>query len=99
MDQKLKDFIEIMSGKKKGNKDSLLKKLNEEVGASAEMYRASPANADVTELAKNFQELIKTSAMVNMCRIAARNFWIAIIAVIAASLSALAAWTAVFFNL
>ncbi len=96
MELKFKVFLEIMSGKKQGNKDALLKKLVEEVGASTEMYRASPANADVTELAKNFQELIQTASMVNMCKRASKNYKIAIVAAIAAALSALAAWAAVF---
>jgi len=99
MERKFRVFLEIMSGKKHGNKDALLKKLNEEVGASTEMYGAAPANADVTQLAKYFQELLQTASMVNMCNRAAKNYKIAMVATIAAALSALAAWTAVFFNL
>ena len=95
MEQKFKHFLEIMSGKKQGNKDALLKKLNEEVGASTEMYRASPANADLSELARNFQGVLQTAAVVNMCKRAATNYKIALAAAIAAALSALAAWVAV----
>ncbi|MBA7701901.1 hypothetical protein ES703_110648 [subsurface metagenome] len=99
MEQHFKDFLEIMSGKKQGNKDALLKKLNEEAGASTQMYQAAPANADLTELAKNFCELIQTGAMVNMCKSAAKNYKIAFVAAITAALSAFAAWTAVFVSM
>lgn len=96
MNQFFTEFLEIQSGKKKGNKDALLKELNSKIGASTEMYQASPANADLTELAKNFQELMQTAAMVNMCRTAAKNYKIAILAAITAAFCALAAWVAVF---
>lgn len=48
-----------------------------------------------SELVLNINNALQTEMMMDMCNTAARNFWIAVIASIAAMVSALAAWTAI----
>jgi len=47
------------------------------------------------ELVLNINNALQTDTMVDMCTIAARNSWVAIIATIIALISALAAWSAI----
>lgn len=51
-----------------------------------------------TEIVHNIQEALQTATMINMCNISSRNFWIALIAMMAAAISAIAAWAAVVRN-
>jgi hypothetical protein len=97
LEQYLKELLEIMSGNKKDpakSKEIQLGELAKKVGASSEMYRASPANAGETELIANILTSLQTASMINMCRTSNKNYKIAIAAAIAAILSALAAWAA-----
>jgi hypothetical protein len=48
-----------------------------------------------SELILNINNALQTEAMIDMCKDAARKFWVAIIATIIALISALAAWWAV----
>ena len=48
-----------------------------------------------TEIVHNIELALQTWTMINMCKTASRNFWIAIIASLIAFLSMLAAWVAV----
>lgn len=47
------------------------------------------------ELVLNINNALQTETMIDMCKTASRNFWIAVVAAIAAALSALAASLAV----
>ena len=47
------------------------------------------------EIVHNIQSALQTVTMINMCKITSRNFWIAVSAMIAAVISAIAAWAAV----
>ena len=47
------------------------------------------------EIVLNINNALQTETMINMCRIAARNFWISMVTAMAAVLSALAAWWAI----
>jgi hypothetical protein len=97
-------LLSIMAGTgtKEETKDVQLKNLTKEVGASGEMYRASPANAGEAELVDNILKSLQTASVINMCKIASRNFVIALTAMLIAILSAgaaigsaIAAWIAV----
>ena len=44
---------------------------------------------------RSINQALQTAAMIDMCKTAARNFWIAIVAAIAAVVSAVAAWAAI----
>jgi hypothetical protein len=46
-------------------------------------------------IVNNINHALQTASMIEMCRIASRNFWIAIVAAIIAGFSAVAAWVAV----
>ncbi len=45
-----------------------------------------------SELVLNINDALQTETMINVCEIAARNFWFAMLAALAAVVSALAAW-------
>ena len=47
------------------------------------------------EIVLNINNALQTETTIDMCRIAARNFWFTILAALAALLSALAAWWAI----
>lgn len=51
-----------------------------------------------TEIVHSIQVALQTATMINMCKTASRNFCIALIATIAAVISAIAAWAAVAGN-
>jgi hypothetical protein len=48
-----------------------------------------------SELVLNINNALQTEMMIDMCNTAARNFWLALIASIAAAMSAFAAWRAI----
>jgi hypothetical protein len=48
-----------------------------------------------SELVLNINNALQTETMINTCKIAARNFWITLLAAMAAVLSTLAAWWAI----
>jgi len=48
-----------------------------------------------SELVLNINNALQTETMIDVCNTAARNFWITMVAAIAAVLSALAAWMAI----
>lgn len=55
----------------------------------------NPISISESELVLNINNALQTETMIDMCKTAARNFRIAVIASIAAMVSALAAWTAI----
>lgn len=90
-----------MSGQDTDNKKSKeikLKELAVKMGVSTLMYRAESANAGETELANNIFSFLQTASMVDAARTASKNYIIAIIAAISAVISALAAWTAIYYK-
>ena len=48
-----------------------------------------------TEIVQNIEVALQTASMIDMCKIATRNSFLALIAAVSALLSALAAWIAV----
>jgi len=90
-------LLGIMGGKGDANesKEVQLKNLAKEVGASSEMYQASPANAGEPELVANILKSLQTASMILVCKTSTKNYKIALIATVIAFGSALAAWIAV----
>ena len=89
------------------SKDSSLRELAKEIGASRSNWARLGGDKDATEsqLVDNIQQAMETASMVDMCRtsaamceIASRNYKIALVAAIVAVLSALAAWVAALWN-
>jgi hypothetical protein len=61
--------------------------------------RREAMEATVAEIVHNIHYALQTATMINMCKTANRNFWIAIVASLVAILSMLAAWTALLTQL
>jgi hypothetical protein len=84
-----------------------LKKLAKKVGAGTEhTENESPIPRDKgfsirsrpiseSELVQNIQQALQTLTMIDMCKVATKNYRIAIVSTLAAVISALGAWTAV----
>jgi len=73
-----------------------LKRLAMEVGASGSRFEGklseqyqSENKITEGEIVHNIQDVLKTETMIEMCRISARNFWIAVIASTIAVISVL----------
>lgn len=91
------------------NRREKLEKLAQKVGASITRTGQILTKSDVygkqhyneenviteTEIVYNIQVALQTATMINMGKTGSRNFWIALIATIAAVISAVAAWAAV----
>jgi hypothetical protein len=93
-----KQLVEILQGedaREDKSRQACLKELAEKVGASA-MAKAGMDNAGEAELVDNIHFALQTASMMDMCRTAAKNYWIAFVAALVALASAIAAWTAVY---
>jgi hypothetical protein len=106
--QNLRTIVKI---KDEGQRLKELEQLAKEVGAgyvhteiTATATRTTEMESETTiyqnpisesELVLNINNALQTETMIYMCRTAARNFWITMVAAIAAFLSALAAWSAI----
>jgi len=82
-----------------GAKEALLKDLARELGATGKGKPDGGHNAGEPELVDNIHYALQTASMVDMCRTAGRNYWIAFVAALIAFLSAAAAWAAVYVNI
>jgi hypothetical protein len=90
---KLIQIVNMPSGTE-GPRLNKLRELALEVGASHKSVRGIET-AKEAELVVGIQDALQTASMINACKIASRNFWIALIATMAAVISAIAAWAAV----
>ena len=79
-----------------------LQELARKVGASTRSVCIDPKTnlpagypAGIGELIDNIHQALQTASMIDACRTAARNFWIALAAVLVSLVSAVAAWVAV----
>lgn len=90
-------LLSIMAGTgtKEESKEIQLKNLAKDVGASGEMYQASPANAGEPELVANILKSLQTASMILVCKTSSKNYKIALIATVIALGSTLAAWITV----
>ena len=55
----------------------------------------NPISISESELVLNINNALQTETMIDVCKTAARNFWVTMLAAMAAVLSALAAWWAI----
>jgi len=85
----------------KGTKEDL-QKLAKKIGASTRSWYVHPTtgepkgyDAGISDLIDNIHQALQTLTMIDMCETAARNFWIVVVAAIAAASSAVTAWVAV----
>jgi len=102
-------LTEILANDDRNQRQNDLIELAKTIGASVTRMRAetSPEGLSTgpprnmiteTEIVHNIQVALQTATMINMGKIASRNFWIALIATMAAAISAIAAWAAVVRN-
>ncbi|MBN2456411.1 MAG: hypothetical protein JXB29_07760 [Sedimentisphaerales bacterium] len=87
--------IKNMSGDKQEERNKALDKLASKVGASTINRYHGHGRATEAEIFENINNALQTETMIAVCKIAVRNFWITMVAAIAAVLSALAAWSAI----
>ena len=108
------ELADILADDKKDgqNRRGKLEKLAQKVGASITRSGQILTKTDTqgrqhyeeanviteTEIVHNIQVALQTASMIMMCKISSRNFWIAVSAMIAAVISAIAAWAAVVRN-
>lgn len=84
----------------KGTKEDL-QELAKRVGANTRAIYTCPNgeqkgyDAGISDLIDNIHTALQTTSMIDTCRTASRNFWIAVVAAIVAFCSVLAAWVAV----
>ncbi|MBW8002827.1 MAG: hypothetical protein FVQ80_12530 [Planctomycetes bacterium] len=90
---KLRSIIEKNPVSK--HRTKLLRELAVEIGAADTSEFGADAASENRIFINNIQLALQTATMIDMCRTASRNFWIAIVAAIIAGLSAVAAWVAV----
>ncbi len=62
---------------------------------SETIIHQNPISISESELVLNINNALQTETMIDVCKTAARNFWITMVVAIAAVLSALAAWQAI----
>jgi len=104
--KKRKELINLLTEENAGTRLEKLQQLAREIGASGMRMGLPPIVSDdripmaqnlitETEIVHNIEQALQTWTMINMCKTASRNFWIAIIASLIAFLSMLAAWVAV----
>lgn len=90
---KLIQIVNMSSGTEDQRRKEL-RKLALEVGASHKSTERQKT-ANEGELVVGIQDALQTASMINACKTASRSFWIALIATMAAAISAIAAWAAV----
>ncbi len=107
IEQKKKEKVEILKLEDRRARLEKLKKLAKEVGASTTRTVATTHQSGMvtgtgfsneiteTEIVQNIEVALQTATMIDMCNTASRNFWIAVVAAIAAVVSALVACIAV----
>lgn len=94
-------LVEILKEEHAGVRLNKLTALAKEVGASTTRmvrYTEEPLASNKiteTEIVQNIEVALQTASMIDMCKNTTRNFFLALIAAVAALLSALAAWVAV----
>ncbi len=94
-----KRLVEILQREKTPERTQALYDLAKEIGASTGKKRAGEDDIDPVGLVDNIHFALQTASMIDMCRTAAKNYWIALVATLVALISAAAAWTAVYVNI
>ena len=93
-----KRLIEIVNMSVLQEQKKALHTLRKEIGASKQKDHKRGDDFTVSELIDNCHYALQTASMIEMCKTASRNFWIALIATVAAVISAIAAWVVVMRN-
>ncbi|MCK5174209.1 MAG: hypothetical protein KAR47_12520 [Planctomycetes bacterium] len=92
-------LVEILQREKSPQRTEALYALAKEVGASTGKKRDGEGDIDAVGLVENIHYALQTASMTDMCRTAAKNYWIAFVASLVALVSAAAAWMAVYVNI
>ncbi|MCK5175270.1 MAG: hypothetical protein KAR47_17885 [Planctomycetes bacterium] len=92
-------LVEVLQREKSPQRTEALYALAKEIGASTGKKRDGAGDIDAVGLIENIHYALQTASMVDMCRTAARNYWIAFVAALVALVSAAGAWTAVYVNI
>lgn len=87
-------LVDIKNMSHVGERNEAYIELGAKLGASGCGSNLLPAEREVEHI-RGINQALQTATMIDMCAIAARNFWVAIIATIIALISALAAWSAI----
>ncbi len=94
IDEKQKKLLEILQkSDEKQNQDL------RDLAAGLGVHKPNASGYEFrNEITKNIQNALQTATMISMCKTANRNFWITLMATIAAVISSVAAWVAVIKN-
>ena len=99
--EKKNELNAILAKEDAGTRLRELQQLAKKVGASVtrterhdmDSLHSSVGNAiSESEIVHNIQVTLQTETMINMCKTAARNFWITLVAMLIAVLAMLATW-------
>ena len=86
------ELLDILNIDSEGKQNQLLRNLAKKVGAQ----QPNAKNVEFRDMiVNNINHALQTASMIESCRIAAKNYKIALIATAIALISALAAWAAV----
>ena len=96
MDKYWDELVAIRKMPNSGDRNKAFIELGTRIGASGCPKDMSVGERDA-EHVKSIHQAIQTATMIDMCKTSAKNYKVAIVAAIVAVLSALAAWTAIFF--
>ena len=91
-------LVEILNQQKSQERTDALFKLAKEIGASTGRKR-SGEDVDPVGLVDNIHQALQTATMIDMCRTASKNCWMALVSALVALISAVAAWTAVYMGI
>ncbi len=98
-EQYRKELTDILAmGADQGHKEYQLSHLAHRVGAS-KWSHGGPYHAGEPELIDNINDALRTEAMILACKTASSHFKVSIVAAVASLVSALAAWTAILWEL
>lgn len=112
IEKKKRELDEILKMEDAGARLEKLKALAKEVGASVTRIEKVLVQQDIygvqkyreenqiteSEIVHNIQFALQTETVIDMCKTAAHNFWITLVAMLIAVFAMLAAWTGVVVN-
>jgi hypothetical protein len=109
IEKKKEELKVILADENAGRRLEKLQKLAKEVGASVIRMglppiipgEGTPVTRNIItedDIVHNIQVALQTETMIDMCKTAARNFWITLVAMLIAVFAMLAAWAGVVVN-
>lgn len=87
-------LIDIKNMSNPGERSKAYIELGAKLGASGCGRDIPPGERDAEHI-RSINQALQTATVIDMCKVASRNFWITMVTAIAAVLSALAAWAAI----